>query len=127
MNFDNGEIIINKEKIFRGYTFEMFKKNPFFDGQDESKIIYLKDKYLIDSNKYLVSFLFENNYLQIISLLCVDIDIPFEEEVKRKELHDGILHKLGLEEYAVFDWGEIESTYDPKGNVSHIHIMYKIS
>lgn len=64
--------------------------------------------------------------MHIISLLCVDIDIPFEE-VKRKELHDGILHKLELEEYAVFDWGEIESTYDPKGNVSHIHIMYKIS
>ena len=60
-----------------------YLKKPFFDDQDESKIIYLKDKYVIDSNKYLVSFLFENNYLHIISLLCVDIDIPFEEEVKR--------------------------------------------
>lgn len=25
MNFHNGEIIINKEKFFKGYTFEMFK------------------------------------------------------------------------------------------------------
>ena len=82
MNFDNGEIIINKEKIFRGYTFEILKKTLFWWPR-WIKYYNLNDKYVIDSNKYLVSFLLENNYLHIISLLCVDIDISFEEEVKR--------------------------------------------
>lgn len=60
----------------------------------------------------------------MLSMMSVDIDIPFSEEIKRKQLHDEILAKNGLSPETFFDWGNIKSVYDPKGNVSSINIIY---
>ncbi len=79
---------------------------------------------IIDGNIFIVSLFFRNNFLYMISLVCIDKEISFNEEPERKKLHDEILEKYGLKFPAVFDWGSVESDYDPKGNVSSINIIY---
>ena len=61
----------------------------------------------------------------MLSLICTDVDFQFSEEIKRKQLHDSILEKNGLDTESFFNWGSIKSVYDPKGNVSSINIIYE--
>ena len=50
----------------------------------------------------------------------------FIEDVKEnvKNIHDNILKNNGLAPESFFDWGNIKSVYDPKGNVCSINIIY---
>ena len=69
-------------------------------------------------------FFFRNKVLHMISIICVDVEIPFSEEIKHKNIHDNILKNNGLAPESFFDWGNIKSVYDPKGNVCSINIIY---
>ena len=120
----SGIIEINGKIVSPGYTFEDFQKSAFFDGQDGIRVIRIKDTVTIEDNNYVVSFFFRNKILYMLSIICIDIDIPFSEEIKRKQFHDEILEKNGLSTESFFDWGNIKSVYDPKGNVSSINIIY---
>ena len=126
MNLKNGEIQINGELFSSGYTFEVFKKSEFYDNQDGIRIINLNGIHCIGNNNFVVSLFFRNYVLYMISMICIDVNISFEDELKRKQLHDDILKKYGVESPAIFDWGNIKSVYDPKGNVSSINIVYNI-
>lgn len=124
MNFKSGIIEINGEIIAPGYTFKDFQKTEFYNGQDGIRIIRINDTVKIDENKFVVNLFFRNKILYMISMICTDEEIPFSEEIKRKQIHDEILRNNGLNSESFFDWGNIKSVYDPKGNVSSINIIY---
>ena len=124
MNIKHGIIEIGGEKIFPDYTFDDFKKSNFFENQDGIRVIYLKGSHLIGENHFIVSLTFINNRIYMISLFCSDYNIDFQEEQKRKEIHDKILSDWGLREHNIFNWGTIKSNFDAKGNVSSINIVY---
>ncbi|MBD9048023.1 MAG: hypothetical protein EGR46_03660 [Ruminococcus sp.] len=124
MNLKYGIIEINGEIFCPGYTFDDFQKSVFFEGQDGVRVIKIKDIVSINDNNFIVSLFFRNKVLYMISMMCVDIDIPFSEEIKRKQFHDEFLAKNRLNSENFFDWGNIKSVYDSKGNVSSINIIY---
>ena len=124
MNLKSGIIEINGETLSPGYTFEDFINSSFYDGQDGLRIIRLKGIVKLLENNYIVSLFFRNNVLYMLSLICTDVELQFSEEVKRKQFHDSIIEKNGLDTEYYFEWGNIKSIYDPKGNVSSINIIY---
>ncbi len=124
MDLKSGIIKINGEIFAPGYTFEDFQRSTIFEGQDAVRIIRLNDTVKIGGNNFITSLFFRNKILYMLSMMSVDIDIPFSEEIKRKQLHDEILAKNGLSPETFFDWGNIKSIYDSKGNVSSINIIY---
>ncbi len=124
MNLKSGIIEINGEIFSPGYTFEDFKSSCFYDGQDGVRIIRLKETVQIIENNYAASLFFRNGILYMLSIICTDVEFQFSEEIKRKQLHDSILKKNGLDTESFFEWGNIKSIYDPKGNVSSINIIY---
>ncbi len=126
MNIKFGIIEINGEVFSPGYTFEDFKNSSFYDGQDGVRIIRLKGTVQIIDNNYIASLFFRNGVLYMLSIICTDVDFQFSEEIKRKQLHDSILEKNGLNAESFFEWGNIKSIYDPKGNVSSINIIYNV-
>ena len=83
MDPETGKIIIDGVEFRPGYTFEDFKKTPFYTNQDGIRIIPLKGGKEIDAHKFIASLFFRDGKLYMISLACVDMDIPFEEEEKR--------------------------------------------
>lgn len=78
----------------------------------------------IGENDFIASLFFRKKVLYMISMICVDVDFPFSDEIKRKQFHDEFLLKNGLNNESYFDWGSIKSVYDSKGNVSSINIVY---
>lgn len=127
MDLKYGIIEINGEIFTPGYTFDDFQKSSFFEGQDGVKIIRLNETVQIGENNFIANLFFHNKILYMLSMVCVDIDFNFSEEIKRKQFHDEILAKYGLSHETFFDWGNIKSVYDSKGNVSSINIMYNAS
>ena len=61
----------------------------------------------------------------MISMVCVDIDIPFEEEEKRAVLHRQIMAEYGLSDVNVFSWGILKVSFDPRSNSSKIGLIYQ--
>ena len=119
-----GIIEINGEVFKPGYTFEDFQKSVLYRGQDVKYYIHLDDAFQIGENKFYGSLHFHNNVLYFISLCCDDIELSWDEEPERKKKNDDILKKHGLKPKTVFDWGEIESNFDPKGYCCNIYIVY---
>ena len=128
MDISNGKIeIANDLLVTPEFTFENFKKTSFYKNQDGIRIVYLDEKQIIDGRKYLVSLFFRNGKIYLLSLVCCDNEYTEKEEQKRKELHDKVLLKYGVDRKKKFDWGEIESVYDARSNISSINIIYNIS
>lgn len=124
MDLKSGIIDINGEIFSPGYTFDEFKNSSLYSGQNSLRFIRLKGIVKLLENNYIISLLFQNNALYMISLTCIDIELQFSEEIKRKRFHDSILEENGLDTESYFEWGNIKSVYDPKGNVSSINIAY---
>lgn len=125
MLFNDGILEIDGEKFRPGYTFEDFKKSKFYSNQDGILVIHLKNSYLIGNHNFLISLAFRFGYLELISLCCIDIYFSFEDAPEHKKFHDYILKQNGMDERTVFEWGNVTSTYDPKGNCSDIDIFYR--
>lgn len=128
MDISNGKIeIANDLLVTPEFTFENFKKSRFYKNQDGIRIIYLEGQQIIDSRKYLVSLFFRNGKIYMLSLICCDNEYTEKEEQERKELHNQILLQYGVDRKKKFDWGEIESVYDARSNISSINIIYYVS
>ncbi|MEE3494039.1 MAG: hypothetical protein VZR06_02680 [Butyrivibrio sp.] len=126
MNIYSGAFAIDEDLvIIPGYTFESFKKTRYYKNQDGIGIIYLDGMQIINGRKYKVSLFFKNSIIYMLSLICCDEEYSFEDEPERKKLHDEILKNLGVRENNSFNWGKIESSYDRRGNVSSINIIYQ--
>lgn len=124
MNFQEGKILIDGEIISPGYTFNDFKKTHFYENQDGIRIIKLKNPVIIDKHKYIINLFFKNYILYMITLVCIDKDIPFEKEEERFKLHEKIMSEYGLSMMNTFNWGNIKLKFDPRSNLSSINIIY---
>lgn len=124
MYYRIGELMIHNEVFHKGYTFKQFKKSSLYKTQDDVKMFSLEGKYKLDKWDFYVSFLFKYGKLYMISLCCEDSEISFEDEPKRKALHDSILAEYGLSDNEKFSWGNVNSVYDRKSNISSINIIY---
>lgn len=126
MNLNSGVFKIDEDLVIApGYTFEIFKKTRHYKNQDGIRVIYLDGMYMIDGRKFMVRLFFRDGKIYMLSLYCFDEEYSFEDEPKRKKLHDRILKEYGVRENDSFNWGKIESSYDRRGNVSSINIIYK--
>lgn len=125
MDISNGIIKIDDGLVVMpNFTFQQFKKTRFYDNQDGIRIIYLAGQKIIENRKYIVGLFFRKGKLYMISLVCCDQKYSENDEYKRKYLHDTVLHEFGLWGNSKFKWGEIESVYDARSNVSSINIIY---
>lgn len=122
---ETGRITIDGVEFYPGYTFEDFKKTKFYSNQDGIRIIRLNGVIKIDNHQYLVNLFFREYTLYMISLVCVDVDIPFEEEEKRTMLHRQIMAEYGLSDVNVFSWGTLKVSYDPRSNSSKIGVIFQ--
>jgi len=122
---ETGRITIDGVEFYPGYTFEDFKKTKFYSNQDGIRIIRLNGVIKIDNHQYLVNLFFREYTLYMISMVCVDIDIPFEEEEKRAVLHRQIMAEYGLSDVNVFSWGILKVSFDPRSNSSKIGLIYQ--
>ena len=125
MDWKNGVISIDDITFSPGFSFGDFKNTSLYSGQDGVRMIYLDKVCCIDNNRFKVSIMFRNGMLYLISLYCVDIDIPYERESERKLLHDSILKDHGLSDKNYFSWGSIESSFDPRSFSCSLNIVYK--
>ena len=122
---ETGRITIDGVEFYPGYTFEDFKKTKFYSNQDGIRIIRLNGAVKVDEHQYLVNLFFREYTLYMISMVCVDIDIPFEEEEKRAVLHRQIMAEYGLSDVNVFSWGILKVRFDPRSNSSKIGLIYQ--
>lgn len=122
---ETGKIMIDGVEFYPGYTFEDFKKTPFYMNQGGIRSIPLNDAKEIDNHKYIVNLFFRDGKLYMISLACVDMDVPFEEEEKRALLHRQILAEYGLSDVNSFSWGTLKAIYNPRSNSSNIAFVYQ--
>lgn len=126
MDFQNGIINLAEDLcIGPDYSFDDFKKTPYYNQQDGIRVIYLEGEKVIDGINYAVSLMFMCEKIYLISLLCCNEIFTHETERERKKLHDEILKKYGITNRKEFTWGTVSSDYEPKGNISSIHIVYK--
>lgn len=126
INLKNGEIKFDDEYILNSkLSINEFKKSKYYENQNEDMIIDIDGLQRIDGILFYVSLIFEEGYLNKIFLTLKDKSInSFEDEPKRKILHDGLLKSMGIEEKGEFSWGRIISNYDRKGGGSDIIITY---
>ena len=122
---ETGRITIDGVEFYPGYTFEDFKKTKFYSNQDGIRIIRLNGAVKVDEHQYLVNLFFREYTLYMISMVCVDIDIPFEEEEKRAVLHRQIMAEYGLSDVNVFSWGILKVSFDTRSNSSKIGLIYQ--
>ena len=128
MDISNGIIKIDIELVVKpNFTFEQFKETKFYNNQDGIRIIYLDGQQIIENRKYIVSLFFLNGKIYMLSLICCEQEYSENDECKRKDLHDIVLHEFGIVDNGKFEWGEIESVYDARSNVSSINIIYYVS
>lgn len=121
----NGVIKVSDElTIYPGYSFDQFQHTKFYKNQDGIRIIYLDGQQMIDGRSYIVSLIFRDRKLYMLSLICCDEEFSEQDEKKRKMLHDTILNELGIRPQEQYSWGKISSDYDARGNVSSINIIY---
>lgn len=122
-----GEIRINEKLIFfPGFSFEDFKKTPFYNNnQDGIRAIYLDDKQMISGKEFYVSFFFKDGIIYAIILIYAEISITEEHEMERKKFHDEILATNDIINGKEYNWGKVISEYDAKSNSSEIVIVYK--
>jgi hypothetical protein len=139
IDLKTGEIIINSDLILSPkLSLEEFKKTRYYTGQDEKMYMSIGGPHKINGRDFYISLYFKDSFLKEVSLA---MDSPlikeWNNEPKRKEIHDEYLRSKGIElkrtrdgEYykedvAEFDWGEIASTFEAKGYTSSILIIYK--
>ena len=126
MDLRSGIIKINDKLVIHPqYSFKEFQETPFYKGQDDERVIYIEEPQIIDGRKYLVDLTFDNKKIYSVSLCNIDVELTdWEDEPRRKEIHDKILIENGILNGCQYGWGNIVSEYDPKGGVSDINIYY---
>ena len=129
MDLARGIIEIEGEHFYPGYTFDDFKKSAFYHHQTDISIFALNNgqsPITLDGHLFVITVLFYDSKLRILSLYCVDEDISYEQEKRRKKLHKKVLKEYGLSRANVFSWGKVESVYDPRIARYSIDIVYNL-
>lgn len=125
IDLNNGIVRIDDDLcIAPNYSFDEFKKTSFYNNQDGIRAIYLEKQQSIDGINYLVSLIFKNNKIYMLSLVCCYKYYSEEDEKERKKLHDEILKQYGIIDKKEFVWGHVSSDYDARGNCSSINFLY---
>ena len=125
IDIKNGEFKVNDSLIFfPGFTFNDFKRTPYFKGQDGVRIIYLDEPQKIGKYKFLVGFFFKDRVIYMVTLINCDKDFQENEEKNRKGIHDSILQENGIEDGKEYKWRKVVSGYDARSNISSINIYY---
>ena len=77
MNLRNGIIKISDDLIIHPqYSFEDFQKTRFYEGQDDARVISIKEPQIIDGRKYLIDFIFHNGEIYSVFLCNIDEELP---------------------------------------------------
>jgi len=128
MNLRNGIIKISDDLIIHPqYSFEDFQKTRFYEGQDDARVISIKEPQIIDGRKYLIDFIFHNGEIYSVFLCNIDEELPDWEDLPRqKEIHDKILIENGILNGCQYGWGNIVSERDPKSGSCTISIYYLV-
>ena len=127
IDLKKGIIKINDNLIFSpNFSYEDFKKTPYFNGQNNVRMIYLNEYQIIEGRKYMVSFFFKKDKIYMVSLVNCDEIISEDNEKRRKKKHDNILSLEKIENGKESSWGKIQSEFDARSNVSSINIYYKM-
>lgn len=124
IDFENGTITIDEVQFGPGYSFDDFMFTRLYDHQNEIRFFTLDGVKTIGDNHFLVGMAFQNRILLFVTLMCVDEEFTWETEEKRKELHDRILRKYGIDEEKQFWWGKVSSDFDQKSCISSIVFAY---
>ena len=139
IDLKTGEIIVNSELILSPkLSLEEFKKTRYYTGQDEKMYMSIGGPHKIDGRDFYISLYFKDSFLKEVSLMIYSPLIKeWDEEPKRKEIHDEYLRSKGIKlerkwdeenykaDVAEFDCGEIVSYFETKGYTSSILIIYK--
>ncbi|WP_236354814.1 hypothetical protein [Konateibacter massiliensis] len=76
IDIKTGIFKIDDDLIFSpNFSYDDFKKTPYFKGQDSIRMIYLDNKQRIDGKTYIVSFFFREEKIYMISLINCDDSI----------------------------------------------------
>lgn len=118
----NEKLVISKE-----FTFNDYKKCPYFNNENEEREIQLGGIGRAFGYSVYVSIFFKNSVISRIMLMFDSPEIrSFEDESKRKSIHEKYLKSIGLESVNEFEWGTVKSDFDKKSTSSDIIISYKI-
>ncbi len=109
--------------LFRGMTFEDFRQTNYFSNQDSKRVFYLRNLKIFNET-FIISLFFKEEILHSVSLIIDDSSIVPEQEVQRKIRHDTILTMFNIEIDSIYEWGQIESNYNSRSNISSIDITY---
>lgn len=125
INKETGKLYVNDKLIFSpNFTFEDFKKTPYYDNQDGVMEIYMDEKQVIDGREYYVSFFFIDGLIYAVTLVYDGVSISEENEPDRKKFHDEILASYDIISGKEYNWGKVISKYEPRSNMSEILILY---
>ncbi|MGO5087691.1 hypothetical protein ACTQ3U_10410 [Oscillospiraceae bacterium LCP25S3_F9] len=127
MNLAKGIVEIEGERFCPGYTFENFKKSIFYRHQTDISIFALnkaQNPIVLDNHCFVITVLFRDSKLRLLSLYCIDEDISYEQEELRKKLHKKVLKEQGLSNINVFSWGIVKLEYDPRISRYSIDVIY---
>lgn len=127
IDLKKGIIKINDNLVFSpNFSYDDFKKTPYYNGQNNVRMIYLNEYQIIEGRKYMVSFFFKKDKIYMVSLVNCDEIISEDNEKRRKKKHDNILSLEKIENGKEYCWGKIQSEFDARSNVSSINIYYKM-
>ena len=124
IDFENGVITIDEVMLGPGYSFNDFMFTRLFNHQNENRFFWFEEHKTIGDNTFAVGLAFQDRMLILAELMCVDEEFSWETEEKRKELHDRILRKYGIDEEKQFWWGTVCSDFDHKSGISSIVLSY---
>ncbi len=129
MDLARGIIEIEGERFYPGYTFDDFKKSAFYRHQTDVSIFALNEAQnpiVLDNHNFVITVLFRDSKLQLLSLYCIDKDISYEQEELRNTLHKKVLKEQGLSNTNIFLWGIVKLAYDPKISRYSIDVVYNL-
>lgn len=117
------------------YTLADFKKTDYYMNQtdysmdrDDIWTASLGKQSMVDRD-FLVTLLFQEEKLHLVSLIACDVDcdreFSHEGVLARKRLHDSILFNHGIVESKEFPWGRVSSDYDDWKDLSTITLVYE--
>lgn len=125
IDIKNGDFrVSNNLTFFPGFSFNDFKKTPYYKGQDGIRIIYLDKPQKIGKYNFLVGLFFKDSIIYMVSLINCDKVFQQNEEKDRKGIHDFILQENGIDNGKEYKWGKVVSEYDARSNMSSINIFY---
>ena len=90
----------------------------------KNSVYNISNPIVLDNHCFVITVLFRDSKLRLLSLYCIDEDISYEQEELRKKLHKKVLKEQGLSNINVFSWGIVKLEYDPRISRYSIDVIY---